>query len=115
MAKTATGVSGRKGCVVMALKWNLRKVMAGKNIWSGAELGRLLMDLAGYKLSAPSISVLINEQPKQVKAETMDALCIALECTPNDLWEFTMTSYKKKKQEKVVPIAKVANGKLPPL
>lgn len=99
----------------MALEWKLRKVMAEKNIWSGAELGRLLQDLAGYKLSAPSISVLMNEQPRQVKAETMDALCNALECTPNDLWEFTMTPYKKKKQEKVVLITKVANGKLPPL
>lgn len=99
----------------MSLEWKLRKVMAEKNIWSGAELGRLLLDLAGYKLSAPSISALINEQPKQVKAETMDALCIALECTPNDLWLFTPTPYVRKKQEKVVPIKKVANGKMPPL
>ena len=68
-----------------------------------------------YKLSAPSISALINEQPKQVKAETMDALCMALECTPSDLWVFTPTPYVKKKQEKVVPIKKVANGKMPPL
>ena len=45
----------------MALKWNLRKVMAGKNIWSGAELGRLLLDLAGYKLSAPSIRGLASK------------------------------------------------------
>ena len=33
----------------MALEWKLRKVMAEKNIWSGAELSRLLQDLAGYK------------------------------------------------------------------
>ena len=99
----------------MALEWKLRKVMAEKNIWSGAELSRLLQDLAGYKLSAPSISALINEQTKQVKAETMDALCMALECTPSDLWVFTPTPYVKKKQEKVVPIKKVANGKMPPL
>jgi putative transcriptional regulator len=50
-----------------------------------------------------------------VKAETMDALCMALECTPSDLWVFTPTPYVKKKQEKVVPIKKVANGKMPPL
>ena len=30
----------------MALEWKLRKVMAEKNIWSGAELSRLLQDLA---------------------------------------------------------------------
>ena len=29
----------------MALEWRLRRVMAEKNIWSGAELGRLLPDL----------------------------------------------------------------------
>lgn len=101
--------------ISMALEWKLRKVMAEKNIWSGSQLGRLLKDLAGYSLSAASISALMNEQPKQVKTETMDALCIALECMPNDLWEFTMTSYKKPKKDKGIPIVKVANGKLPPI
>lgn len=115
MAETVARISGRKGRIVMALEWKLRKVMAEKNVWSGSELGRLLQDLAGYKLSVPSISALMNEQPKQVKSDTMDALCIALECTPNDLWQFTLTSYKKPKKEKVIPIAKVANGKLPPI
>lgn len=88
----------------MALEWKLRKVMAEKNIWSGAELSRLLQDLAGYKLSAPSISALINEQPKQVKAETMDALCMALECTPSDLWVFTPTPYVKKNKRRLFPL-----------
>lgn len=81
----------------MALEWRLRKVMAEKNIWSGAELGRLLRDVADYKLSAPSICALINEQPKQVKAETMDALCMALDCTPSNLWVFTPTPYEREK------------------
>lgn len=68
------------------LIWMLRKVMADRGIWTGAELGRLLKEKAGYDLSAPSISALITGQPKQMKADTLDALCTALECTPNDLW-----------------------------
>jgi len=32
----------------------------------------------------------MNEQPKQVKAETLDALCTALGCTSVDLWVFTL-------------------------
>lgn len=68
------------------LIWMLRKVMADRGIWTGAELGRLLKEKAGYDLSAPSISALITGQPKQMKANTLDALCTALECTPNDLW-----------------------------
>ncbi|MFC0213727.1 helix-turn-helix domain-containing protein [Paenibacillus chartarius] len=69
--------------------WMLRQLMAQRGIWSGAALQRLLLEKAGYRLSAPSISALITSQPKQVKAETMDALCTALDCTPNDLWAYT--------------------------
>ncbi|MET3289057.1 UNVERIFIED_CONTAM: putative transcriptional regulator [Brevibacillus sp. OAP136] len=71
------------------LIWMLRQVMAERGIWTGAELARLLKDKAGYQLSAPSISALLNEQPKQMKSETLDALCTALACTPNDLWSHT--------------------------
>ena len=73
----------------MGLKWRLRQVMAERGIWSGAELGRLMEQKAGYKLSAPSISALLTEEPRQVKTQTMDALCTALNCTPSDLWHHT--------------------------
>ncbi|GFN31362.1 helix-turn-helix domain-containing protein [Paenibacillus xylaniclasticus] len=71
------------------LEWMLRKVMADRGIWSGAALVRLLKEKANYSLSAPSISALLSGNPKQMKAETLDALCTALECTPNDLWVHT--------------------------
>src|SRR5258708_3110632 len=73
----------------MALKWRLRQVMAEQGIWSGAELGRLMEQKAGYKLSAPSISALLTDEPRQVKTKTMDGLCTALNCTPSDLWHHT--------------------------
>jgi putative transcriptional regulator len=83
----------------MALEWRLRQVMVERGIWSGAELGRLMKEKAGYNLSAPSISALLSGNPKQVKAETMDALCTTLECTPSDLWKHTPT-YVKKQEKK---------------
>ncbi|MGA8943531.1 MAG: helix-turn-helix transcriptional regulator [Thermoactinomyces sp.] len=70
------------------LIWMLRQVMAQRGIWKGTELSRLLEEKAGYHLSAPSISALLNGQPKQMKTATLDALCTALECTPNDLWVY---------------------------
>jgi DNA-binding Xre family transcriptional regulator len=76
------------------LIWMLRKVMAERGIWTGAELARLLREKAGYHLSAPSISALLRGQPKQMKAETLDALCTALECTPGDLWVHTPSRVK---------------------
>lgn len=71
------------------LIWMLRKVMAEKGIWTGAALARLLMEKADYSLTPASISALLANQPRQMKAETLDALCTALECTPNDLWVHT--------------------------
>lgn len=71
------------------LEWMLRQVMAEQGIVTGAALARLLREKAGYRLSAPSISALLNGEPKQMKAETLDALCTALNCTPNDLWVYT--------------------------
>ncbi|MFB9274723.1 helix-turn-helix domain-containing protein [Cohnella cellulosilytica] len=77
------------------LEWVLRRVMLERGVWSGAQLLRLLQDKAGYRLSAPSVSALINEQPKQVKCETLDALCTALECSPGDLWIHTSPDQTK--------------------
>lgn len=71
------------------LVWMLRKVMAERGIWTGAQLARLLQEKADYSLTPASISALLNNQPRQMKAETLDALCTALECTPNDLWVYT--------------------------
>lgn len=71
------------------LVWMLRKVMAERGIWSGAALAKLLKERADYSLTPASISALLNNQPRQMKSETLDALCTALECTPNDLWVHT--------------------------
>ncbi|CAM3917109.1 helix-turn-helix transcriptional regulator [Cohnella lubricantis] len=68
------------------LTWRLRQMMTERGVWTGAALARLLKDRAGYELSAPSISALLRGQPKQMKSETLDALCTALDCTPGDLW-----------------------------
>ncbi|MEI4604693.1 helix-turn-helix transcriptional regulator [Bacillus thuringiensis] len=104
----------------MTLEWRLRKVMADKGIWSGAELGRLLEDKAGFKLSAPSISALLTSEPKQVKTNTMDALCTALDCTPNELWKHTPSYMGKLETLQNVQKTEAVNGlrsdkRLPPI
>lgn len=71
------------------LIWMLRQVMAERGIWTGAALARLLQERAGYRLSAASISALLTGQPKQMKADTLDALCTALTCSPSELWAHT--------------------------
>lgn len=74
-------------------RWRLRMAAAQREVWTGAQLRRLLADKAGLELSAASVSALLTRQPSQVKLETLAALCTALVCTANDLLELdTSTS-----------------------
>ncbi|MGE5636087.1 MAG: helix-turn-helix domain-containing protein [Nocardioidaceae bacterium] len=71
----------------MQIRWRLRMAAAQREVWTGAQLRRLLAERAGLELSAASVSALFAKQPAQVKLDTLAALCTALECTPNDLLE----------------------------
>jgi putative transcriptional regulator len=99
----------------MALEWRLRQVMAERGVWTGAELIRLMEEKAGYSLSAPSISLLLANAPKQVKSETMDALCTALDCSPSDIWRHKPTYVKRLKNTTTLVKTKISNDRLPPI
>lgn len=75
----------------MNVRWKLRMAAAQREVWTGADLRRLLSERAGVSLSAASVSALLTKQPSQVKLSTLAALCTALECTPNDLFEIDTT------------------------
>lgn len=75
----------------MNVKWKLRMAAAQREVWTGAQLRRLLAERAGTNLSSASVSVLLTKEPAQLKLSTLAALCTALECTPNDLIEIDTT------------------------
>lgn len=75
----------------MNVDWKLRITAAQREVWTGAQLRRLLAERAGLELSSASVSALLTKQPSQVKLSTLAALCTALECTPNDLIEVDTT------------------------
>lgn len=75
----------------MNIRWKLRMAAAQRDVWTGADLRRLLAERAGVELSSASVSALLTKQPSQVKLSTLAALCTALECTPNDLIEVDVT------------------------
>ena len=75
----------------MKVKWKLRMAAAQREVWTGAQLRRLLAERAGLELSSASVSALFTGQPAQVKLSTLAALCTALDCTPNDLFDVDAT------------------------
>ena len=64
---------------------------AQHGVWTGADLRRLLRERAGLDLYSASVSALFTKQPTQIKLSTLIALCTALECTPNDLFDVDAT------------------------
>jgi DNA-binding Xre family transcriptional regulator len=79
----------------MQVRWKLRMTAAQREVWTAAQLRRLLAERAGLELSSASVSALFAKQPVQVKLETLAALCTALDCTPNDLFEVDTTALQR--------------------
>lgn len=101
----------------MQIRWRLRMAAAQREVWTGAQLRRLLAERAGLQLSSASVSALFAKQPSQVKLDTLAALCTALECTPNDLIEVDITPVPPAvKPVRHKPEPKAARGRsMPPL
>lgn len=101
----------------MNVRWKLRMAAAQREVWTGAELRRLLAERAGVEMSAASVSALLTKQPSQVKLSTLAALCTALECSPNDLFDVDTTPVApaaKPKPRRETPKA-VRGRSMPPL
>jgi putative transcriptional regulator len=75
----------------MQIRWKLRMAAAQREVWTGAQLQRLLAEKAGLELSSASVSALFTKQPSQIKLSTLIALCTALGCTPDDLFDVDTT------------------------
>jgi putative transcriptional regulator len=102
----------------MNVKWRLRIAAAQREVWTGAQLRRLLAERAGLELSAASVSALMTKQPAQLKLSTLGAICTALECSPNDLLEVDITPVETKPKPARTTRApvKAARGRsMPPL
>ena len=87
------------------VRWKLRMAAAQREVWTGAQLQRLLAERAGVQLSSSSVSALLTKQPAQLKLATLAALCTALQCSPDDLIEVDTTPTERPAIPAAMPIA----------
>lgn len=85
----------------MRIRWRLRMAAAQREVWTGAQLRRLLAEKAGLDMSSASVSALLTKEPAQIKLSTLIALCTALHCTPNDLFEVDTTAVERDRKSVV--------------
>lgn len=61
--------------------WNLRKLMAERNLWKSTELVTLLRS-RGVTLSQPQAYRLMTGKPERINSRVLAALCDILDCSP---------------------------------
>jgi putative transcriptional regulator len=83
------------------IQWRLRQVMAAREIWTGQRLLELLRTKAGVDLSHVAVMRLVKEKPKQVRLATLEALCVALDCSPWDIMDWSPEEAQRDAQERL--------------
>lgn len=68
----------------MGIAWNLRKLMATRDMFQTTDLVPLLAE-RGVHLSREQVFRLVTQPPQRLSMDTLAALCDILQCTPNDL------------------------------
>jgi DNA-binding Xre family transcriptional regulator len=93
----------------MGFTWNLRKLMAGRDMFQTTDLVPLLAE-RGVHLSREQVFRLVTQPPQRLSMDTLAALCDILECTPNDLIEVKAVNAQVSKavgeSDRPVPIAR---------
>ena len=80
----------------MGIRWNLRKLMAARDMFQTTDLGPLLAE-RGIHLSREQVFRLVTQPPQRLSMDTLAALCDILGCTPNDLIEVETVSAEIRK------------------
>jgi DNA-binding Xre family transcriptional regulator len=75
----------------MGYRWNLRQLMAQKDMFQTTELVPLLAE-RGIHLSREQVFRLVTQPPQRLSMDTLVAVCDILGCTPNDLIEIEVTN-----------------------
>ena len=75
----------------MGIRWNLRRLMAGRDMFQTTDLVAPLAE-RGVHLSREQVFRLVTQPPQRLSMDTLAALCDILECTPNDLLEVETVS-----------------------
>ena len=80
----------------MGYRWNLRKIMAGREMFATTDLVPLLAE-RGIHLSREQVFRLVTQPPQRLSMDTLAALCDILDVGVADLIEITVVNEQVRK------------------
>lgn len=81
----------------MGYRWNLRKIMATRDMYATTDLVPLLAE-RGIHLSREQVFRLVTTAPQRLSLDTLAALCDILDVGVEDLIEITETNIQVEKK-----------------
>lgn len=87
----------------MGYRWNLRKIMATRDMFATTDLVPLLAD-RGIHLSREQVFRLVTTTPQRLSLDTLAALCDILDVGVDELIEITETNSQVAKKTAGTPI-----------
>lgn len=69
------------------MKWTLREFLAERGFTRATDISRTIFERTGYSLCVQAVCDLLNEPPKMLRIETMQAICDAFYCRLSDFCE----------------------------
>jgi len=80
----------------MGIRWNLRRLMAARDMFQTTDLVGPLAE-RGVHLSREQVFRLVTQPPQRLSMDTLAALCDILGCSPNDLIEVEVVNQQVRK------------------
>jgi len=80
----------------MAISWRLKTYLLTKHsIYKIVDLQKIIIKKTGIKISLQNLSKIIGKRPSQIRLETFEIICTALNCNLSDFLEIKPKKYKK--------------------
>lgn len=96
----------------MAINWKLRTYLTTKHsIYSVTEFKKLIVKKTGIVISLQNLTNIVNKKPMQIRLETIEIICSALNCNLNDFLEVKPKIFKNTEETKKLSYKNTPNCK----
>lgn len=86
----------------MAINWRLRTYVVTKHsINTVTELKKIISKRTGVIISLQNLTNIVNKRPKQIRLETMEIICSALNCNLSEFLEIKPKIIKNIEKKKL--------------
>jgi DNA-binding Xre family transcriptional regulator len=85
----------------MAINWRLKTYLSTTHsIYTIVDLKKLISKRTGIVISLQNLSNIVNKRPKQIRLETIEIICSALDCQLSDFLEVRSKKFSKYQDKK---------------